>query len=209
MRSSAIHVCRMYCDPPKWESWVAKWAGRYGEKRVVEWWTNRRKPMAYALSSFIGAIAAGKLSHDGDAQLDEHVANARQLVPPTWWTRRRGPSGFWKERPDSPKKIDAAMAAVLSWEARNDAIAAGEGAGAGAGDLLPEPGQMSDLTQRQAEVAERVARGQSDKAIARDLGLSVETVREHIAEAARRIPGDIRPRSKLALWFFNLNDDAA
>ena len=35
---------------------------------------------------------------------------------------------FWKiqkETPDSPKKIDAAMAAILAWEARTDAIAAG------------------------------------------------------------------------------------
>ena len=30
-----------------------------------------------------------------------------------------------KERPDSPHKIDGAMAADLSWEARTDAIAAG------------------------------------------------------------------------------------
>ncbi len=30
-----------------------------------------------------------------------------------------------KDRPDSPQKIDAAVAAVLSWEARTDAIAAG------------------------------------------------------------------------------------
>ena len=30
-----------------------------------------------------------------------------------------------KETPDSPKKVDAAVAAVLAWEARNDAIAAG------------------------------------------------------------------------------------
>ena len=29
-----------------------------------------------------------------------------------------------KERPDSPHKIDLAMAGVLSWEARTDAIAA-------------------------------------------------------------------------------------
>jgi hypothetical protein len=27
------HVCRMYCDPPKWESYVAKWAGEYGKDR--------------------------------------------------------------------------------------------------------------------------------------------------------------------------------
>jgi stage V sporulation protein SpoVS len=30
-----------------------------------------------------------------------------------------------KDRPDSPSKIDGAMAGVLSWEARGDAIAAG------------------------------------------------------------------------------------
>lgn len=122
-----FHVTRMYCDPPKWESWAAKWAGQYGAERVVEWWTNRRKPMAYAIRSFIGAIDGGELSQDGDKQLDEHIGNARQLSTnlvdeneqPLWILR--------KERPDSPKKIDGAMGAILSWEARTDSIAAGEG----------------------------------------------------------------------------------
>lgn len=120
-------VRRMYCDPPKWETWVAKWAGQYGDKRVVEWWTNRRKPMAYAIRAFITGFTTGELTHSGDEQLTEHVGNARQqptgLVDeeekPLWIIR--------KERPDSPKKIDGAMGAILSWEARNDAIAAGEG----------------------------------------------------------------------------------
>jgi hypothetical protein len=31
-----------------------------------------------------------------------------------------------KDRPDSPRKIDAAMAAVLAWQARTDSLAAGE-----------------------------------------------------------------------------------
>jgi hypothetical protein len=30
-----------------------------------------------------------------------------------------------KDRPDSPRKIDLAMAGCLSWEARGDAVAAG------------------------------------------------------------------------------------
>jgi len=34
---------------------------------------------------------------------------------------------IYKERPDSPLKIDAAMAAILSWEARGDALTAGVG----------------------------------------------------------------------------------
>ena len=119
-------VARMYCDPPKWESWISSWAGKYGDKKVVEWWTNRRKPMAYAIRSFIGAITAGELGHSGDQRLTRHIGNSCRLETnlvdeeekPLWILR--------KERPDSPHKIDLAMAAILSWEARNDAIAAGE-----------------------------------------------------------------------------------
>jgi len=119
-------VMRMYCDPPKWESWIATWAGRYGEKRVVEWWTNRRKPMAYALRAFVTALAAGEITHGDHPLLARHIANARRLY--TNLTDEQG-ARLWilrKERPDSPNKIDAAMAAVLSWEARNDALATGK-----------------------------------------------------------------------------------
>lgn len=122
------NVTRMYCDPAKWESYVSKWAGKHGTKRVAEWWTNRRKPMAFAIRAFVTAMDGGELSHNGDAQLADHIANARQqptgLVDeeekPLWIIR--------KERPDSPKKMDGAMGAVLAWEARNDSLAAGEGA---------------------------------------------------------------------------------
>ena len=119
------NVCRMYCDPPYWESTVAEWAGRYGDKIVFEWWTNRSKPVAFALRSFQSAIAAGDISHSGDQRLRRHLGNAvkRYLLQrddedkPLW--------NIYKERPDSPHKIDAAMAAVLAWEARNDALAEG------------------------------------------------------------------------------------
>lgn len=118
-------VWRMYADPQYWQSWVATWQGRYGEDRVIEWWTNRRKPMAYALEAFASAIAEGSLIHDGNKDLERHLGNARRKDLPF-----RGDDGrpLWliqKERPDSPHKIDAAMAAVLSWEARKDAVAAG------------------------------------------------------------------------------------
>lgn len=119
-------VVRMYCDPPKWESWVSAWSGRYGKTRVLSWWTNRPKPMAYAIRSFLGAVKAGEVAHNGDAVLTSHIANARrQMTNLTDENEQR----LWilrKERPDSPLKIDGAVAAVLSWEARNDAIKAGE-----------------------------------------------------------------------------------
>lgn len=118
-------VCRMYCDPPYWQSWIAKWAGIYGKDRVIEWWTNRHRPMAAALEAFDTAIKEGTLSHDGSKGLERHIGNSRREElnlrddqgKPLWMIR--------KERNDSPHKIDLAVAAVLSNEARNDAITSG------------------------------------------------------------------------------------
>jgi phage terminase large subunit-like protein len=123
-------VWRLYADPPYWETWVSQWSGQYGSERVLEWWTNRQKPMAYAVKAFHNALAAGELTHDGNVHLTRHLGNAcRRLLNirdedglPLWT--------MYKERPDSPHKIDAAMAAVLSWEARCDALASGVTGGA-------------------------------------------------------------------------------
>lgn len=122
------HVYRMYCDPPMWETNVGKWAGQYGEKRVVKWWTNRRKPMAYAIRAFAGAMTTGEMSHAGDAQLTDHIGNSRQLATALFDEEEKPLWILRKERPDSPKKIDAAMAGILAWEGRTDALTAGEGA---------------------------------------------------------------------------------
>lgn len=120
-------VWRMYCDPPYWESTVSEWAGKYGDKRVVEWWTNRPKQMAYAIKAFDTAIASGDLLHDGNPHLARHIGNAVKRIlkirdeegKPLWT--------IYKERSDSPHKIDACMAAILSWCARDDALTAGIG----------------------------------------------------------------------------------
>jgi phage terminase large subunit-like protein len=61
------------------------------------------------------------MSHDGSTTLTRHVLNARRRVS------RSGVS-IAKEHPGSPRKIDAAMAAVLAYEARADAVATGVGA---------------------------------------------------------------------------------
>lgn len=119
-------VSLMYGDPPYWESWLSAWSGRHGDKVVIEWWTNRRRPMSAALRSYDSAIRERSLCHSGDERLKRHIANARRQDLPGWVDEQGKP--LWlirKERPDSPHKIDAAMAAVLSWEARNDAIAGG------------------------------------------------------------------------------------
>lgn len=120
-------VWRLYGDPPYWEETFAKWSGEYGEERVVAWPTNKWLKMADAVRSFANAIASGELTHSGEKTLARHVANAyRKLL----LSRDSEGKPLWviqKERSDSPLKIDAAVAAVLSWQARRDALAAGVG----------------------------------------------------------------------------------
>lgn len=118
-------VWRLYADPPYWESQVDEWAGKYGADRVVAWWTNRRKQMGYALRAFRGAIEGGELSHDGNRDLTRHIGHANRRNIPVRDDENQQLWVIQKDRPDSPHKIDAAMAAVLSFEARGDAVAAG------------------------------------------------------------------------------------
>lgn len=125
-------VWRMYADPPYWETAVAAWAGRFGKyrrakgagPRVFEWWTNRTKQMALAVKAYEGAIRAGEFTHDGHPLLVAHHGHARRQDTNHFDEDRRLFT-IRKERPDSPHKIDAAMAAILAWEAYRDAIAAG------------------------------------------------------------------------------------
>jgi len=120
-----FQVWRMYADPPYWQSWIAQWVGAFGEERVIQWQTNRNVAIANALEGFDSAIRSGTLSHDGSEDLRRHIGNARRR---DLMYRNAQGRPLWviqKERPDSPHKIDLAMAAVLSWEARTDAIAAG------------------------------------------------------------------------------------
>ena len=119
-------VWRLYADPPYWQSWVAQWAGRYGSDRVVEWRTNRYIQMARALEAYQTDMKTGALSHDGNEALARHIANAHRHDLAQRDEDEKPLFNIRKEREDSPNKIDLAMAAVLSWEARNDAI--GDGA---------------------------------------------------------------------------------
>jgi hypothetical protein len=119
-------VAGMYCDPALWQDYVDRWTQRFGVKvrqkasanRPLEWWTNRPTAMVAALERFHTAVLGGQLSHDGGSLLASHILNAR---------RRESRSGtvIGKEAPKSARKIDAAMAAVLAYECRCDAVASG------------------------------------------------------------------------------------
>lgn len=111
-------VQRMYCDPAYWQDIVARWASQFGEKRVIEWWTNRERQMCSALERFHTATITGQLVHDGDERLARHIGNAKRK-------ETRSGIAIRKDRPKSPRKIDAAVCAVLAYEARGDVIQSG------------------------------------------------------------------------------------
>lgn len=120
-----LNVVRMYADPPYWKDELASWMGRHGDEVILKWETWRNRPMGFAVRAYAQAINAGALGHAKDPLFAAHVGachrrevNDRDDKGERLWTVQ-------KERPDSPHKIDAAVAAVLSWEARMDAIAKG------------------------------------------------------------------------------------
>lgn len=118
-------VLRLNADPPYWKDELAGWQGRYGAEIVHEWWTYRNRPMGFAVRDFATALGNGDLTHDGDADFAQHIGNAHRKE-----LNERDDKGvrLWtlqKEQDGSPRKIDAAVAAVLAWEARLEVIADG------------------------------------------------------------------------------------
>jgi hypothetical protein len=118
-------VWRVYADPQWIDGLVDGWRGRHGAGSVFAWHTSRVRATAWAVRNYAQAVGAGDLSHNGDPLLVRHVAQARKRMVPVFDEEHRQLFVLAKDRPGSPRKIDAAMAAVLAWEARGDAIAAG------------------------------------------------------------------------------------
>lgn len=118
-------VSRMYCDPAYWADTVDGWAGKWGKDVVFAWWTNRDRVMAFAIRAFEDAVKAGELCHDGDELIKRHIGNAAKRELRMRDSHEIPYFCIQKERPDSLFKIDGAMATILAWEARGDAVKAG------------------------------------------------------------------------------------
>lgn len=121
------NVLGFYCDPNKWDGSVTQWENKYGAKLKVQasssapcsFWPNQTNKMVRATESFHNAIVNGNLSiEEGSSALVRHLLNAR---------RRSSKQGIqiYKEHPQSYRKIDAAMAAILAYRARTDALSKG------------------------------------------------------------------------------------
>ncbi|PAX92956.1 hypothetical protein CLM82_00175, partial [Streptomyces albidoflavus] len=75
-------VVRMYCDPPYWDSEVDGWSARYGDRVVVDWYTNRVRQMHEACQRLITDVTKRDSTwrHDGCELTAQHVANARKAA---------------------------------------------------------------------------------------------------------------------------------
>lgn len=123
-----FNVVGFYGDPAKWESPMATWEAKYGHRlkvrsrqsNPIQWWMTggRAAEITKALQAFYSAVMDGYMSHSGDVVLTQHVLNARRVNKSTGYQ-------IYKQNPESPFKIDAAVAAVLAWRARLDAVSAG------------------------------------------------------------------------------------
>lgn len=120
-----FNIWRAYADPQYVEQLIEKWQGRWGDKTIVPWYTNRPRQVGWAVREYTSAVHAGDFDHDPDETFARHVKNAVKMKLNVRDDKQRFLTSIQKDRPDSPRKIDAAMAAVLSWECRGDAIASG------------------------------------------------------------------------------------
>lgn len=100
------NVKEIACDPFRWERSMEVLEMDYGLP-IVKWPSTSPKRMVPACAKFKDAIQENKLVHDNDPVLARHLSNA--VIK----TDQLGPR-IVKENRNSPRKIDAAVAAVIA-----------------------------------------------------------------------------------------------
>jgi len=115
-------VVRLYADPPYWETEVDEWVDKYGEERVIRWYTRRVIQMHSAAERLKTDVTkrnsdGAAFTHDGCEITEAHVANTRAAARPSdrYVLRKASPT----------QKIDATVSSILAHEALGDVIAAG------------------------------------------------------------------------------------
>lgn len=103
----AYDVVELACDPWGWRSELEAWAKKFGVRKVLEWNTALASRMAPATDRFYAAVVDGRLIHDGNERLAEHLGNA---------VAKSTVQGdlISKDKRGSKNKIDAAVAAIVA-----------------------------------------------------------------------------------------------
>ena len=116
-----FRVRQLYADPSNWWSEIGEWRRRHRSAGVLEYPPTPRK-MAPAIDRFLTDIRAGLLTWDGNPVLRKHLLSARI-------EKTRGETGarLMKVGRSEFDRIDGAIASVLAYQARADAVEAGRG----------------------------------------------------------------------------------
>lgn len=127
-----FRVAAFYADPGRdWRSHVNAWEGKWGRQvrkpasanHPFEWWMTggRASLVEQAVEVAESAVRGMDMTHSGDLRLSGHVLNARRRVS-------HGKLALDKESSSSSRKIDAAIAFILAFQARLDVLASGKAA---------------------------------------------------------------------------------
>lgn len=99
-------VKQLRMDTSKWPDETRRWSERFGD--VVLEYPNTPHRMVPACAALYGAVVEGRITHDGNPVLTRHLRNA---------VVKERPDGAYitKDGRGSPRKIDAAIAAIIGF----------------------------------------------------------------------------------------------
>ena len=123
--TSTWQVSRAYCDPAWWEQTVSQWCGEWDTFAGWPWGGANTVRAARACAAFRGAVERRELAWTGDTRLRGHVLAA--VEQPIGDARSDDGRLHRISKPSrrSRQKIDAAVAAVMAWQARLDLLESG------------------------------------------------------------------------------------
>jgi hypothetical protein len=106
----------MLADPPKWWTEIEDWAEKWPD-RVVMLDTNQPRRFAPATDRWLTAIREGAHTHDGDALVRDHVLSAQLRKVRITDDADDGRTHYVLVKGEDGKRIDAAVADVLAFQA--------------------------------------------------------------------------------------------
>jgi phage terminase large subunit-like protein len=100
-------VQMLAADPWGWRTEIEDWAEAYGERKVVMFNTAHASRMGPATDRMYQAVVNEQITHDGNEQMAAHFSHA---------SARSTAAGdlLKKDKRNSPRKIDAAVAAIIA-----------------------------------------------------------------------------------------------
>ncbi|MDF9279423.1 terminase large subunit [Arthrobacter sp. EH-1B-1] len=107
MAFSQFDVVELNADPWGWRSELEQWQKKHGEKRVLEYNTAHRVRMAPATDRLYQLLTTEGITHDGDSRLTRHFSNCVAIQSTMG-------AVVSKDKKHSPRKIDAAVAAIAA-----------------------------------------------------------------------------------------------